>query len=203
MTTSSSDRILSRNFLLSLTCSLGLHLIVLIIILVPTNYELSAQANYPAQETDNEFSPSLLISYSTEKMEQAIVEVADFNTMVPRESSHWRLDSFKQSFQQSSEQKKLDISTLSLLKNERDQNTYSVKVVLRSTIESVLSDCLCLCYLTGVATAKSNFRTDYLYIIFTHESGEIINLKALTSDCRSYAHQKISVNHFMQKITLA
>jgi len=193
----------SRSFLVALTISLLMHLILLLAILLPSNYHANAMSDQLSQQNDADFSPSLLISYSPEKLQDAMAEVDDLQKLLSRQSVSWAYNDFRNSFQLHAEKMNINISSLSLQKSRLDQESYSVKIVSTTTADRILADFLATSYLSGIATTRSNFRSDHLLITFTNQAGAIINLSVPTSDCRLFAQQKMTVTQFMQQIDLS
>ncbi|MFC1850143.1 hypothetical protein ACFL27_08130 [candidate division CSSED10-310 bacterium] len=198
------QRVYSRSFLISLTGSLLLHLVVLFIILLPSNHDsrvTEAEEN-PEPLQSQDFTPSLLINYSEVRLQKSLTTLTDFIKTVPNSKRSWRKNNFLNSFQETLRQQDVSVTSVTLHQGKLEEKVFSIKTIVTTDSTKLLHDCLLTAYLTGVATKKSNFRSDHLILVLSNEEGTIINTRVSTDDCRLFSAKKMNAHHFVQKITI-
>lgn len=196
----------SKGFLLSLTASLILHLGVLLFILVPSNNRTSFSADTGQSHNSADFSPSLLISFDPEVLsgaEQALEQAKPSFIALEQDKIRWHQAKFRKSLQDLLQQQGLKITSVTIPRGQLDDRVYSIRVVLTTSPQQILADCLIVTYVAGFATKSSNFRSDSLVLLFNDEAGALITAKIESYDCRLFASRKITADQLLQRLTLS
>jgi hypothetical protein len=195
----------SRSFLTSLTGSLVIHLIMLIVILLPSNHFAKSADQGQVDASSSSFSPTLLINYSNDQLKRGLSNLAEAGSQFDelQKKGTWNKADFADTVQ--SQMKKLGttVTSVSLPQSQLDVSLLSVRMNVVSDSKKVLRDFLFVGYITGIGTKLSNFRSDDLVITFTEDSGAVINVRIPTNDCRLFAAGKLTGAQFIQNAKLS
>lgn len=195
-----SKQFFTRGFLTSLTGSLLLHLILLLILLVPSqnNASIQSKKSMLQSDTSSNFNPARLINYSNRVLQSALNTLSKNISLIPKERNAWNIKKFKHTYQSTANKMKINVLSVSILKSSLSERDYSIKTSVKSDGKTILKDCLELFSMTGIATKRSNFKSDLLLLTFSNDAGTVITVKVTTNDCRLFNVKKLSAKQILQ-----